>query len=1452
MVDASEGSSKEEEAGHVPHVEVESGRNCGEAWTKTRSSPFTSVWHISGETGAAAAHCREGSLHKLIATNNISGVRLWLSNPFCRSMINDLNHAGETPLHVAVQCCSPRILSLLLDPPPLQISPSLLASCSLRLPRPLAGTAEPPSGAPASSNEGAPLGGSAEEVADAGVASLKTQQPFSAETAISSVVATDAAAACDQLAMAAAARVDFSLSVDGIPTLHLLIGRTAFGGARGEDAMECLKRILLHIGRFQPGAADRCPRCSPGKTKPTACGRERSGVKAESVAFECGDHVSDPQAGGLRESQISHPGLGGQQEYGCQCCGGTLGSLDSRRKKEMREARDRVCCPEVFTVERQTSAADSVLLDLEEMDLQGRTALHLACSFGVSPVAELLLHAGASPWARRLGLGQLPIHSAIDADDPACCLLLLRHTLPCRFFVNFSCICGRRCDSGATGGRQAPVNTLALKRSPAATKFVFQLVRRCVRRGAWRCFRALLLYPTESSACFSGSVEGGDKAEGLQPGGSNSAASPRCEVENLGRKEDACERQGGRVRCVTKDVAASWCSGLHGLLDGEVRAWLYLREEARRAGALLDLKEQLQRVVTTSPACCQAAAASWTAVPASPCDGHKFGVKSESETGLLLSLFGTRGDAEGKAAKRGEGRTMVVTHALCLEHLPLPEPADMPLKRHKLMQRFPENPSRLEVVTSDRCGILRTREFSPLLWMDDPMPASLSDILRVHSMSYIARLKLRVEDAFGISTRLPSLSPPLSYAPGQTAAAATATGAEALAAAAAALDSKLQKEQYEKQKRQQIENVGSAGRYSFVFADGDTPVTCFSWAAAVHAAGAVIAAVDAVCERKCRNAFCAVRPPGHHLGNWGAAQTASNQLTDEDIAAGSQGFCLLNNVAIGAAYAKYNYSRKGIRRIAIVDFDVHHGNGTEQIIRNVGMKIRKVKQPQGAALRLYRRAADELRGTSTLVSSNLSRDAPAAGDNSAHCGPDPCEVDATGSEKTPSQGYHVGDGGKVSAALPPQLAGPVDVPQWMGWRDERDAEELFFASIHAFDGTFYPGTGADCEDFSGPVVINVNILPHPTGPSLHKCCRCQKCSGRPCAGGAHRRCPRGRDAGVSYANASPMEVEMAARTPDVPVQVSWSCHFCRHPTLAPSSVAARRLFLKRIIRPLLRFGPDLLFISAGFDGHAQDQIGGAFGGFAEEDFRFFTHALVRCAERTCEGRVVSVLEGGYSVSGGVSSTLAASVKEHLRGLMRTPAGGSCFAGALGSEEPSNEAHEAAPRESSLSFPGKNGWEEDIEVGDAATSDVTASDVEESWQLIEGENTGMDGADSSDALLDEGSRRNGSDDGPSADALSHRRPREAKTLDGCASPGPHASTETASEASGHCEREHSADFPPGADACRSRGTEHRSPTNAFASSASAPSAQRYGNSATVNNNDLLTLRALCRGTDGCLR
>ncbi len=94
--------------------------------------------------------------------------------------------------------------------------------------------------------------------------------------------------------------------------------------------------------------------------------------------------------------------------------------------------------------------------------------------------------------------------------------------------------------------------------------------------------------------------------------------------------------------------------------------------------------------------------------------------------------------------------------------------------------------------------------------------------------------------------------------------------------------------------------------------DPDTAMNIGTWDAALRAAGAAIAATDAVMAGELENAFCAVRPPGHHA------------CRDK-----AMGFCFFNNVAIAAKYA---LERHGLQRVAIVDFDVHHGNGTEDIV----------------------------------------------------------------------------------------------------------------------------------------------------------------------------------------------------------------------------------------------------------------------------------------------------------------------------------------------------------------------------------------------------------------------------------------------------------------------------------------------------------------------------------------
>lgn len=124
--------------------------------------------------------------------------------------------------------------------------------------------------------------------------------------------------------------------------------------------------------------------------------------------------------------------------------------------------------------------------------------------------------------------------------------------------------------------------------------------------------------------------------------------------------------------------------------------------------------------------------------------------------------------------------------------------------------------------------------------------------------------------------------------------------------------------------REQLALVHNADYLDWIFShaadgelillDGDTSMNKFSLNAALHAAGAVVEAVDLVMAGEVENAFCCVRPPGHHAGRNGAS-----------------GFCIFNNIAVGAAHALKQYA---LKRVAILDFDVHHGDGTEDIFHD--------------------------------------------------------------------------------------------------------------------------------------------------------------------------------------------------------------------------------------------------------------------------------------------------------------------------------------------------------------------------------------------------------------------------------------------------------------------------------------------------------------------------------------
>jgi acetoin utilization deacetylase AcuC-like enzyme len=232
----------------------------------------------------------------------------------------------------------------------------------------------------------------------------------------------------------------------------------------------------------------------------------------------------------------------------------------------------------------------------------------------------------------------------------------------------------------------------------------------------------------------------------------------------------------------------------------------------------------------------------------------------------------------------------------------------------------------------------------------------------------------------------------------------------------------------------------------FAQIDMDTFMSPGTLEAALRGVGAAIAGVDAVFSGEAHNVFCAMRPPGHH------AETRR-----------AMGFCLFNNAAVAALYARERYDAE---RVAVVDFDVHHGNGTQDIF----------------------------------------------------------------------------------------------------WADAN----LFYGSTHQMP--LYPGTGAASDTGVGNI-FNAPLREHDGGPEF-------------------------------------------------------------------------RNAMATIILPALdAFGPDLVIISAGFDAHRADPLGGL--NFTEEDFVWATLNLMAVADKHADGRIVSVLEGGYDLR-----ALAASVAVHVQALIR--------------------------------------------------------------------------------------------------------------------------------------------------------------------------------------------------------
>ena len=401
----------------------------------------------------------------------------------------------------------------------------------------------------------------------------------------------------------------------------------------------------------------------------------------------------------------------------------------------------------------------------------------------------------------------------------------------------------------------------------------------------------------------------------------------------------------------------------------------------------------------------------------------------------------------------------------------------------------PENVRRLTVLAHPETGILRTGEFRNVRWKGEARRAAIADVLKVHEYAYVEKIS---------------------------------------------------------EMASQIPDHPSANAH----VDPDTTISRWSFEAAMRAAGSICEAVDMVVSGECRNAFCAVRPPGHHAGPRGIVKCPN------DPEGGSHGFCLLNNVAIGAAYARSMYRNEGIRKVAIVDFDVHHGNGTEEIVRQL------VPTTEKASIRT------------------------------------------------------------------PFAYGEINSISYRPWLDETDIKNVFFSSTHGYgrrgyelSGWFYPASG---KTYTSEAIKHPSMV---ESPSLADFMLSQTWT------------RMGEESKTNCCKIINVGLELPEQTAD---QVGRTMK---------QRLDLRDTYRKQILPHLRDFDPDIIFISAGFDAHRKDSMNFGYVGMVEEDYEWVTEQLVKVANTCCNGRVVSVLEGGYKIHGGLVSPFARSVASHVRALV---------------------------------------------------------------------------------------------------------------------------------------------------------------------------------------------------------
>lgn len=224
-------------------------------------------------------------------------------------------------------------------------------------------------------------------------------------------------------------------------------------------------------------------------------------------------------------------------------------------------------------------------------------------------------------------------------------------------------------------------------------------------------------------------------------------------------------------------------------------------------------------------------------------------------------------------------RTLVLHHPDCFDHVPVGDDD----------RDVWEAPERIAAILEELAG---SESFSSVLISSKFPPAEREKITKVHEAKYVNMV-------YALSDELQGKNP-VAFTP--------------------RVQSDVKKAKTKEVKRAE---------------HSDTSFSAGSLSAALRASGAVCHAIDHVVDGKHRNAFCIVRPPGHHAGLEGLLDSAS-----------SCGFCIFNNVMVGAMHAMEKYPET-IRKIAIVDFDVHHGNGTQEIVAKLNKSTMAAQRARG-------------------------------------------------------------------------------------------------------------------------------------------------------------------------------------------------------------------------------------------------------------------------------------------------------------------------------------------------------------------------------------------------------------------------------------------------------------------------------------------------------------------------